>query len=263
MPAFSTKPLSWFTANPQVRKAFDDADLRALGESLKVRQLQPVLARPDGTLIAGERRLRAAKLAGLESLQVIVSEDPLSDTQIRILQLTENLHRSDLTGHEKWLACSELMCMNPAWQLKDLAEHLKFDPSMVTRLLSPSKCIPAVQEALAKGRIGISDCYAMSKADAKEQEHLLALKLDGASRDQIERHGRNSRSGNAATVRLARCKLSLASGVNLTVSGEELSLDDLIDALGEAQKEAKKARDQSLDVKTFQAVMRDKAKAGS
>lgn len=263
MPQLTTKPLSWFKANPQVRKAFNDSDLRSLGESLKARQLQPVLAKPDGTLIAGERRVRGAKLVGLESLQVIVTEEPLSDCQIRILQLTENLHRADLTGHEKWLACSELMCMNPAWQLKDLAEHLKFDPSMVTRLLSPSKCVAAVQEALAAGRIGISDCYAMSKADAKEQHRLLALKLDGASRDEIEQLGRKERNGSAQAARLARCKLSLASGVNVTVSGEQLSLDDLIDALGEAQKEAKKARDQSLDVKTFQAVMRDKAKAGS
>jgi len=153
--------------------------------------------------------------------------------------------------------------MNPAWQLKDLAEHLKFDPSMVTRLLSPSKCIAAVQEALAAGRIGISDCYAMSKADAKEQARLLALKLDGVSRDVIEQQGRKERNGGTQAVRLSRCKLVLSSGVNVTVSGEELSLDELIEALGEAQKEARKARDQSLDVKTFQAVMRDKAKAGS
>jgi len=74
MPQLATKPLSWFKANPQVRKAFDDAELRALGESLRVRQLQPVLAKPDGTLIAGERRYRAAKLVGLESLQVIITD---------------------------------------------------------------------------------------------------------------------------------------------------------------------------------------------
>jgi ParB/RepB/Spo0J family partition protein len=263
MPQLASKPLSWFKVNPQVRKTFSDADLRSLGESLKVKQLQPVLAKSDGTLIAGERRLRAAKLAVLESLQVIVTDDPLSDCQIRIIQLTENVHRADLSGHEKWQACAELMCMNSAWQLKDLAEHLKFDPSMVTRLLSPSKCIAAVQEALAAGRIGISDCYAMSKVDAKEQHRLLAMKLEGASRDAIEQEGRKTRNGNASAVRLARCKILLTSGLNIIVAGEELSLDELIDALGEAQKEAKKAREQALDVKTFQAVMRDKAKAGS
>jgi ParB family chromosome partitioning protein len=263
MPQLASKPPSWFKINPQCRKAFDEGELRLLGESLKVKQLQPVLAKPDGTLIAGERRVRGAKLVGLESLQVIVTDEPLTDSQIRILQLTENLHRADLTGHEKWLACAELMCMNPAWQLKDLADHLKFDPSMVTRLLSPSKCIPAVQEALAAGRLGISDCYAMSKVDAKEQHHLLAMKLDGASRDAIEKEGRKTRNGSTPAVRLARCKISLTSGLNIVVAGEELSLDELIDALGEAQKEAKKAREQALDVKTFQAVMRDKAKQGA
>jgi hypothetical protein len=82
------------------------------------------------------------------------------------------------------------------------------------------------------------------------------------SRDDWRRSITNGLTSGRNSVRLARCKLSLACGVNVTVSGEQLSLDDLIDALGEAQKEAKKARDQSLDVKTFQAVMRDKAKAG-
>ena len=263
MPVFAIKPLSWFKTNPQVRKTFDPAELRPLGRSMRGGQLQPLLAKADGTVIAGGRRLGAAKLEGLESLQVIITDEPLSDTQIKIIQLAENLHRADLTGHEKWLACSELMCINPRWQLKDLAEHLKFDQSYVTRLLSPSRCIPEAQEALAAGKIGISHCYSLSKADAKEQQRLLALALDGASRDQIEQQGRKERNGSAPAVRLSRCKLSLSSGVNVTVSGEELSLDELIDALGEAQKEAKKARDQSLDVKTFQAVMRDKAKAGS
>lgn len=262
MPQLSNKQLSWFKVNPQARKSFDGNDLRLLGESLKVRQLQPVLAKPDGTLIAGERRLRAAEMAGMETLQVIVTEEALSDSQVRTIQITENLHRADLTAHEKWGACAELMCMNQDWQLKDLAGHLKLDPSMVTRLLSPSKCIQAVQDALSAGLIGISDCYAMSKVDAKEQHRLLAMKLDGASRDEIEKSGRKARSGNVPSVRLARCKLILSSGFNITVSGNELSLDELIDALGEAQKEAKKARDQALDVKTFQAVMRDKAKAG-
>ena len=260
MPQLASKPLSWFKVNPQARKLFGDADLRLLGESLKSKQLQPVLAQPDGTLIAGERRLRAAKLVGLEALQVIITEEPLSDCQIRILQLTENVHRSDLSGNEKWLACAELMCMNQSWQLKDLAEHLKFDPSMATRLLSPSKCVEAVQDALAAGRIGISDCYAMSKADTKEQHRLLALKLDGASRDEIEKQGRKTRNGQPPGVRLDRIKIAL-NGLNITVSGEGISLDQYIETLADVQKQARKARDQSLDLKTFVAVMHDKAKA--
>ena len=74
------KPVSWFKVGPQARKHFEEAELRLLGESLKVKQLQPVLARPDGTLIAGERRLRAAILVGLPELMVIISDEPLTDT---------------------------------------------------------------------------------------------------------------------------------------------------------------------------------------
>lgn len=255
------KPLPWFKVKSQARKDFNDAELLPLGESLKVKQLQPVLARPDGTLIAGERRYRAAKLVGLPELMVIVTEEALTETQVRVFQLTENVHRADLTGHEKWQACVELQQLNPQWMAKDLAEHLKLDPSMVTRLLSPSKCIPAVQEALAAGKVGISDCYAISKLEPEGQADLLAMKLSGASRDAIEQQGRKRRNGTP-TVRLSRVKCVLSSGVQIVVSGDGISLDEVIDSLAEAGKEAKKARDQGLDAKTFQAVLRDRAKAG-
>jgi ParB-like chromosome segregation protein Spo0J len=90
MPQLVSKPLDWFQTNPQVRRAFDEADLLRLGESLKVKQLQPVLCQPDGTLIAGERRLRAARLVGLARLEALIAEEMLSESEIRIWQLTEN-----------------------------------------------------------------------------------------------------------------------------------------------------------------------------
>jgi len=132
---------------------------------------------------------------------------------------------------------------------------------MVTRLLSPSKCIEAAQAALCEGKIGISDCYAISKLPADEQAGLLAKKLSGASRDAIEQAGRKQRTAPAA-VKVTRIKAVLPSGVSIVASGEGLSLDDLIESLGEAQREAKKAREQGLDAKTFSAVLRDKARKG-
>lgn len=259
----TTKPLAFFKPDAkQPRKHYTEADDRQLGESMKAHgQIQPVGARPDGMLLWGHRRLRAALLVGLKELQVIITDKPLTDTEIRLIQLTENMQRADLTAHEKWLACAELLAMNPRWQLKDLAEHLHLDPSMLTRLLSPGKCIETVQHALRDGRIGISDCYAISKLAAGEQAGLLAMKLEGASRDTIEQAGRKNRSAKTSAVKLSRVKCALTSGVMIVASGEGMSLDDLIEALGEAQKEAKKAREQGLDAKTFQAVMRDRAKA--
>src|SRR6516165_3457109 len=262
MPSFQVKPLAWFKVNEQVRKFFDETDLRRLGESMRQRQLQPVLAQPDGTLIAGERRYRAAKLVGLPTLEVKIADEMLSPAQVKVWQLCENMQRADLTGYEKWFGCSELMCANPTWQLKDLADALHLDPSMVTRLLSPCRCIPAVQEALKQGKIGISDTYAISKLGESEQAGLLALKLSGASRDQLEQAGRKSRNGGQATVRVQRVKCVLPNGVSVVVAGEGVSLDESIEALGEVIKEMKRARDLGYTAKTFAAAKKDKSKRG-
>jgi ParB family transcriptional regulator, chromosome partitioning protein len=259
----TTKPLSFFKTDPQQpRKQFTEADLLTLGNSMKsLGQLQPVGAKPDGTLLWGERRFRAAQLAGLKELQVIITERLLSDSEIRLIQLAENMHRTDLSGYEKWLGCAELMCMNPTWRMNELAAHLSLDPSMVTRLLCPSKCIAAAQNALRDGKIGISDCYAISKLSPEEQASLLALKLSGASRDAIEQAGRKTRSSGKPTVKLARVKIAMPQGATVVLSGNELSMAEVVELLSETLKEARKAADQ-YDVRTWVSMMRDKAKAG-
>ena len=264
MPQIVLKPLSWFKINEQVRKCFDEGDLRRLGESLKAKQLQPVLAQPDGTLIAGERRFRAAQMVGLESLEVKVADEPLSETQIKIWQIVENMQRVDLSGFEKWTGCYELMCANPAWQMKDLADALNLDPSMVTRLLSPSRCSTAWQDALKDGKVGISDCYCASKLESpKEQDGLLALKLSGASRDDIEHAGRKARKASTVeTIKLARVRCPLSTGTTVVVSGAEMDLEGLIEALSSALDAARKASKDRLDVKTAERVWRDRSKAG-
>jgi ParB/RepB/Spo0J family partition protein len=258
MPQFVTKPLNWFKTNPQVRKHFDEAGLRRFGESLKEKQLQPVLCQPDGTLIAGERRLRAAMLVGMTHLEAKVADEPLSESEVRIWQLTENLQREDLTGFEQWLGCAELMEINPAWLQKDLAEHLHLSESMIVRLLSPSKCSSPWQDALRDDAVGISDCYAASKLPVTDQAALLVLKLSGASRDAVEAAGRKSRKGTAITIRSRKIRCPLASGIDVTVSGKELTLDEMVDALIEASKEARKASDRGLHAKTFEASMHDR-----
>jgi ParB/RepB/Spo0J family partition protein len=260
MATLTQKPLKWFKVAPQARKHFDEVELRHLGESLKVRQLQPVVARPDGLLIAGERRLRAASLVGLAELQVVISEEALSESELRILQLTENLHRADLRDCEKFHACEELLRLNPQWTNKDLAAHLRLGESTVTKYLSAGRCIPQVQEALEAGRIGITACYEISRAPQEQHAELLRLKLAGTSRDALADHVRKQKNQSVPQVRVKRITCPLRSGVNVVVSGQEVSLDELIDALAEAQKEARKAREQGLDAKTFSAVMKDKAK---
>jgi ParB family chromosome partitioning protein len=263
MTTLASKQLEWFKLDPkQPRKQFNEEELRQLAESMKVHgQLQPVLAKPDGTLIAGERRLRAAPMAGMTELRTILTDRPLSDTEIRLIQLTENLQRADLTDAELYRACKELMAINPGWTKKDLAAHLHKDASMVTRILAVDDLIPAAKEAFLGGAFRFSKVYEVSKASAQEQHELLAAILCGTPRDEIKRQVRKSRKASAPAVRLSRVKIAMPQGASVVVSGQELSMAEVVELLTETLKEARKAAEQ-YDVKTFQSMMRDRAKAG-
>src|SRR5262249_51781355 len=152
-------------------------------------QLQPVGATEDARMIFGHGRWLAAKAVGIKTLEVKLFPATMSDTQFYLARAAENLQRKDLTGHQKWLLCADLMCGNATWTQQDLAKHLHLSAPMVTQLLSPSKCTAAWQEALAAGKVTISDCYSASKLEKAAQDGLLQLKLSGASRDQIEQAG--------------------------------------------------------------------------
>lgn len=260
MPTIQMKATGLLKADPQnPRKTTDENNLDHLGDDMLARGvLVPLLVRPEMTIIDGWRRWLAAQRKAIKELPVIITDKP--ETEIRGIQLATVFHKADLTGYEKWLACAELMCMNPGWQLKELAEFLHVDPSSVTRLASPSRCTADWQQALKEGRVGVSDCYAASKLPEKEQAGLLALKLSGASRDAIEQAGRKKRNGNKPTVKLSRVKIAIR-GATVVVSGKDLSMADVVELLTETLKEARKAAEQ-YDVKTFQSMMRDKAKAG-
>jgi len=247
--------------NAQVRKASDPKEQEKLNASVKAwGVLMALLVMPSGVLLAGHRRLIAALAAGLETVPVIITDRLLTDSEIRVIQLTENMHRADLKAIEQVEGVEEVARLNPDMTNKDLAELLSLDPSMMTRLRSASKVIPPVRAALAAGKIGLSTVYAISKCEAPaEQEKMLAQALSGASRDAIEQAGRKSRNGKAATIKLARVKVAMP-GATLVISGEELNMAGVVELLSETLKEARKAADQ-YDVKTWVRMMADKAKA--
>ena len=176
------KATSWFKESRNVRDGMDETSLRQLGESmLNEGQLQDVIAQSEGTLIVGHRRLAAAKLVGIATLSVKIVENVVEAGRAVVLQAIENEQRKNLTDPERWRMVEELRRLYPRWMAKDISEALHKDPSWVTRYSSPSRCLPAVQEAFVAGRLGISDCYAISKVSEREQHELLALKLRGAN----------------------------------------------------------------------------------
>jgi len=167
--------------------------------------------------------------------------------------------RADLNDAEKWRACEELLRLNPGWGNKELAAHLHLGESTITKYLAPSRCVRAVQEALEAGRLGITACYEISRAAPESQAEMLALKLSGTSRDGLAQRVRRQKSRSTPQVRVKRIVCPLASGVSITLAGADLSLDEGIEALGEAAKEMKRARDLGYTAKTFSAAMKDKA----
>jgi len=106
-------PVSAITSNPhQPRRAFDEETLAALTASVReLGVLQPILVRPIGDdryeLVAGERRWRAAKRAGLPSVPAIVRD--VDDTTSLEHALVENIHRQDLNALEEAAAYQQLI----------------------------------------------------------------------------------------------------------------------------------------------------------
>jgi len=236
----------------QPRKHFSEEDLRRLGESLKVRQLLPLLVRPDDTIIDGERRWRAAQLVGLESLDVVVCEGALPESEIRVIQLTTTLQKQDLIPQDHVHACIGLMDLEPHWTRRECAERLGVDPSLLTRWLSYLEVCSEVQMAFDEGSICLTAMYDISKVELTKQPELLTSTL-------AARQGRQKRPGTIPAAKFTKVQCLLPSGISITVAGKGITLEDSIKALSEAIKEMKQARDDGLNEKTFTAVTRDKA----
>ena len=244
-----------------VRKQFNNESLQHHAESFKRDgQLRPLLVLRDGTLVAGERSLRAMKLAGFTHVDVKVLEGEVSPSEVKRLQLIENLMREGLSDSEIYLACEDLAALNPEMLKKDLMAELHFDASMATRIFCVDGLIPEAKEAFLNGAFGFSKAYVIAKGSTEEQQQKLAGILAGATRDQVERQIRMSRSKNPA-VKLSRVKIAMPQGATVVLAGSALSMADVVDLLSQTLKSAKAAAEQ-YDVKTFVSMMRDKAKAG-
>lgn len=253
----------------QVRtQVVSDADEAQLLESVRLHGiLQPVGVRFEQQgkyrVVWGHRRLKAAIGAGLKEVPVVILDKDVTEGQWRTMQLLENVVRTDITPFDLWQGCVRLMEANAGWTQAELGKVLSMPPSTVTRTLSPSKCIPAWVEALKAGKVGLADCYNASRLPEDEQTGLLAMRLGGATRDQLEAAGRKKRTVPVAVVKLSRVKCPLSSGTVVTVTGPEMTLEQYLEALTQAREAAVKANKDQLDIKTAEKVWADRAKIGS
>jgi ParB family chromosome partitioning protein len=177
--------------NPhQPRKAFDEESLASLTASVReLGVLQPLLVRPLGDdryeLIAGERRLRAAKRAGLPSVPVIVRT--VDDTTSLEHALVENLHRQDLNPLEEAAAYQQLI---EDFHLThdNVATRVGKSRAAVTNTLRLFQLPPGIQKLVAEGQLSAGHARALlGTPDRAFQEHLAKrATVEGLSVREVE-----------------------------------------------------------------------------
>ena len=154
-------PIDQIEADPQHREHFDPDALHNLAASLRSEgQMQPIRVRFDSIrqkyiVIAGERRLRAARLAELASLDCIVEERAVSEAEILRQQIIENALREDLKPTEQgkaFKAAMELEELNG----KELAARLNVHPSTVSRALGLLDLSADIQAKVDAGELAIT-----------------------------------------------------------------------------------------------------------
>lgn len=165
--------------NPlQPRQTFPEESLRELADSIRASGVvQPILVRrakaAEGRfqLIAGERRWRAARLAGLEHVPAVLRD--LDDRQALELALTENLLRQDLNPLEVARAYEGLQ-RTFSMSHEEIAEHLGVSRSAITNTLRLLRLPPQVQEMLSNGQISAGHARALAGIEDTRQIVKLA-----------------------------------------------------------------------------------------
>jgi ParB family transcriptional regulator, chromosome partitioning protein len=193
-------PTERIKPNPnQPRRAFDDEALLALAESVKARGiLQPVVVRPlaagDFELVAGERRLRAAVIAGLGQVPAVVRE---TDEGERLeLALIENMARQDLNAVEEARACATLV-EDLGMTKEEVGRRVGRSRVAVSNLI---RMLELPDEALAMVEAGeLSGGHGRAILLAKEQSQRLRLareaRAEGWSVRETERRARELAEG--------------------------------------------------------------------
>lgn len=169
-------PVSRIHPNPtQPRRRFDSESLTELAESIRMHGiLQPLSVRkgPDGyELVAGERRWRAARLAGLEKVPCLVVT--ATDQQADMLALVENLQRRDLDYLEEAEGIARLIRIYGISQ-EQAAQKLGKSQSAVANKLRLLRHSPAVQEALQQFQLSERHARALLRLEG-EEERLAAI----------------------------------------------------------------------------------------
>lgn len=239
----------------QPREEFDEEELAKLAESLRTRgQLQPITVyweegRGLYVIVCGERRWRAAKLAGVPTMTAtILAKAPESGERLT-LQVVENLLRSDLRPVEEAKAYRQLMSLN-GWNAAQLSRELAISESKVTRAMALLDLPEPVQNQVEGGILPPATAYEISKVEDEEEQTELAArvvreKLSRQDTARVVRERKAAKDGEKKRPKAPpqRVEFTTAHGT-VTVSAAE---DRVIAALEDALSQAKASKHRPAD----------------
>jgi ParB family transcriptional regulator, chromosome partitioning protein len=194
-------PVAHIRANPsQPRKEFRDESLDELADSIKKHGLiQPITVRYLGEkrfeLISGERRLRASKLAGIESIPGFIRE--ADDEEILTLAIIENIQREDLTPLEVALGYQRMMDELGLTQM-EVAEKVGKNRTTVTNMVRLLNLPDFIQAALRDEKISTGHARALINLKVESEQKKLLLKIINQSLSvrEVEDHVRKLEKKN-------------------------------------------------------------------
>ena len=172
-------PVSEIRPNPyQPRKTFNEEALNELAQSIKnYGVFTPIIVKKSikgYDLIAGERRLRASKLAGMETIPAIIKD--FSDDEMREISLLENIQRENLTAIELAWAYKGIID-NLDIRQEDLAQKIGKSRSHITNTLGLLNLPEDVQKMILDGEISMGHARVLSKMEDEEEITKLADKV--------------------------------------------------------------------------------------
>ncbi len=195
-------PIDHIEPNPeQPRMVFEPEALNELAASIREHGvLQPILVRPLGPntyqIVAGERRWRASRLAGLETIPALIEE--IDDDTALEISIIENLQREDLTPLDE-AAMYDRMVHEHGYSIRKLADKLGKDKGYLENRLRLADAPPEIRELVSLRKDSLSHAYELMKVEDPKKRRRLAEQVARGEltliklRDKIE--GRRSRPG--------------------------------------------------------------------
>lgn len=171
--------LSEVRSNPyQPRKFFDDDALEELAQSIKeYGVVEPVILKKSikgYEIVAGERRCKAAKIAGLSTIPAIIKE--FTDEEMMEIALLENIQREDLNPIDTAISISNILAVKNITQ-EEFSKKMGKSRSYVTNLLGLLNLPKSVQELVKNGKLSMSAARSLSKITDEERVIELANKI--------------------------------------------------------------------------------------